>query len=184
MKQKSASRSTNRLFSIFLLFVILCSNLAGSGIRVVYAQDTPVAKEQLSEICMIRGTVQISLQESDAIKSAIANASSEVNFNGSECFAIIDLRDDDEWHLLTLVGLIGVQDDLKWTVFSNGAWSDLVLVHFSSTSVSAAIAGSQNFTALLEQVPTNIFSQDVKVALDPLIELIKFVCIRNLYFSI
>jgi hypothetical protein len=118
-------------------------------------------------MCILEGTVPIPTQGTEAIKTALADASPEVNFNGSECFAPIDIRTDGEWSLLTLVGLVNAQDDLQWKVSSNGVWSDLAIIHFSDTSITAAIAGTKYFSELLALVPESIFSPEAKKALDP-----------------
>ena len=122
------------------------------------------------DICLIEGTVQIPAESSNAIKIALANAKSEVDFNNSECFAPIDLRDDGEWWLVSFVGLVNFQPTEQWSVFSNGVWSDNVIIHFTENNILAAVAGTKQFSQELANIPESIFSQEAKDALDPLSE--------------
>ena len=91
MKIRNKIFPIHKVLSGVVFLAILCSAF----------QAQPAGARNL-EICIFPGTAQLKQAEIQSLKTALRRAGTEIDFNGAECFAPIDLRDEGEWMFVTL----------------------------------------------------------------------------------
>ena len=169
---KKMIRNNNKTLLLVGLAIVVSLMTIGSKINSAYAAHVSISsinKYSNSDVCLIKGTVDLNTSVSEAIKGAIVEARSEVDFNGALCFAPVDIRDEGEWLFINVIGINTIPINNNWTVKDNGVWWDVVLIYSILPEIKAAVAGTKMFSSYLKIVPENIISAKSKSIIDPLI---------------
>ena len=115
---------------------------------------------------MIPGTVEVEPELLEAVGRTLQRQIDTERF-AAEQYAVSDIAVRGDWHFVSVIGLVGVGEDLDWNLTQNGNWFGLLLMSKSkSQGWTGAVEGTQEFSRLLEQVPESILSEQVKHSLD------------------
>lgn len=157
MKDQLSQRSILRLLSVFLFASLLLSSLSGMGASSALAQAQTVE--------LVPGTVSVSPEMQDAVVAALSNATDL--FPNSPYLTMTDLRLENDWALVSILGLAQVHDGLAWSI-DDGSWTGLVLLRQSQDgSWQGATQGTAEFSSLILETPDTFLDPSGKRNLDP-----------------
>jgi len=130
--------------------------------------ETQIYMSVERNITIITGTVVVESSIDIAVQEALVNAN-EVLSPVSDYYAITDLSYFDQWLFVSVIGLAGISSDLSWNLLDNGTWFGLVLLKADRDgNWSGALEGTDEFSQILYEIPSNILEDDTKLNLDPL----------------
>jgi Tol biopolymer transport system component len=153
MKDSHTTQIPVRFLSIVLLVI---TSVTALGFQSAFAQV---------EVTLIPGTVIPSPEVENAVRQVLSEGR-DVEMKG-DYYAITDVREEEDWFFVSIIGLMGLEDTLDWNL-DNASWFGLVLLHKNlDGSFSGGIRGSESFSSLLESVPEDVLTQDGKADLDP-----------------
>jgi hypothetical protein len=83
-------------------------------------------------------------------------------------FTITSVRNEDNWLLVSIMGLENLPPSQNWTLLDNGAWFGLMILHRNELGQwTSAVEGSESFTSLIQNIPDTILNPVAKIDLDP-----------------
>ncbi len=118
---------------------------------------------------MVPGTVAVSADVEDAVHAALLAAYGDLIPEVSY-FSISSVQAlGDTWLFVSAVGLSRLDDEVGWRL-DDAEWVGLVLLHLGADDVwLGEVEGTEEFSALLAQVPDALLSPEAKQSIDPLL---------------
>jgi hypothetical protein len=143
----------SKIISVLLLVAIL----VGLGYIRSGSRRTPVVQAQDGPITMVPGTVDVDVEIENAVRNALINALSDIP--RADYYAITDVREEEKWLFVSVVGLNGLGPDLSWNLLDNSIWFGLILLTQDTAGHwIGATEGTVEFSRLLDNVPEVILS--------------------------
>jgi Tol biopolymer transport system component len=114
---------------------------------------------------MVPGTVAVERDLEDQVLQALTAAPAASG--ETTHYAISDLRREDDWSLVSVVGLSRAAPDETWSL-EDAVWIGLVLLHRDDEGRwSGAVEGTEAFSRLLTEVPETVLEAGARESLDP-----------------
>lgn len=146
---------------LMVILAVLSSNQAS-----INADKAAIEVAKPPDPVLAPASVPVAEAISDAVRITLTETASIIP---GRLHAITNVTEQAGWLFVSVVGLEGVTDDLKWNLHDHAVSFDLIILHRNTQGKWAgALEGTEEYSMLLKQMPDNILSVEAKRDLDTL----------------